>query len=366
MINKQDKIYIAGHRGLVGSAILKNLQAKGYSNFVLKTHSELDLTNQIEVASFFEKEKPEYVILAAAKVGGIVANNKYRADFIYENLMIQNNVIHQSYLNGVKKLVFLGSTCIYPKEAQQPMPENSLLTSPLEYTNEPYAIAKIAGIKMCESYNIQYGTNFIAVMPTNLYGPNDNFNLETSHVLPAMIRKIHLGKMLEVGDWKSIKLDLDRRPIETVNGSSQEEDILAILNKYGITKSNGKVGVEIWGSGKPLREFLWSEEMADATVFVMEHINFSDLTNVIKGEEIRNTHINVGTGKEISIKSVAELIKQTIGYSGNLWFNTQKPDGTMRKLTDVSKLNNLGWKHQVEIEEGIKRLYSWYNEDIDN
>lgn len=364
MIEKQAKIYIAGHRGLVGSAILKNLQSKGYSNFVLRTHKELDLTSQIEVEAFFKKEKPEYVILAAAKVGGIVANNTYRADFIYENLMIQNNVIHQSYLNGVKKLVFLGSTCIYPKEAPQPMPEDCLLTSPLEYTNEPYAIAKIAGIKMCESYNIQYGTNFIAVMPTNLYGPNDNFNLETSHVLPAMIRKIHLGKALANSDWEAIKADLDARPIEGITGCFAQNEILQVLAKYGITAAEGTARVELWGSGKPMREFLWSEEMADATVFVMEKVNFSDLISVIESKEIRNTHINVGTGEEVSIKELAGLVKEEIGFSGELWFNTQKPDGTMRKLTDVSKLKELGWQHQVNIKDGIKRLYRWYNEDI--
>lgn len=364
VIDKQAKIYVAGHRGLVGSAILKNLQAKGYSNFVLRTHDELDLSNQAQVAEFFKNEKPDYVILAAAKVGGIIANNKYRADFIYENLMIQNNVIHNSYLNDVKKLVFLGSTCIYPKMAPQPMPEDSLLTSPLEYTNEPYAVAKIAGIKMCESYNLQYNTNYIAVMPTNLYGPNDNFNLETSHVLPAMIRKIHLGKCLHDGDWDSIRHDLNARPIEKIDGSSNEKDILNVLSKYGVTLTNSGVEVELWGTGQPMREFLWSEEMADATVFIMEKVNFSDLTGVVGAKEIRNTHINVGTGKEISIKDVAELIKKRVNFKGTLWFNSNKPDGTMRKLTDVSKLNDLGWKHKVEIEEGIDRMYVWYNQNI--
>lgn len=364
MIDKQAKIYIAGHRGLVGSAILNNLQSKGYTNFILRTHAELNLANQLEVSEFFKEEKPDYVILAAAKVGGIVANNKYRADFIYENLMIQNNVIHHSYLNNVKKLVFLGSTCIYPKLAPQPMPEDCLLTSPLEYTNEPYAVAKIAGIKMCESYNLQYGTNYIAVMPTNLYGPNDNFNLETSHVLPAMIRKIHLGKCLEDNDWSTIRLDLTARPIEGVDGKASEIDILTVLSKYGVTKKESTIQVELWGSGEPMREFLWSEEMADATVFIMEKINFSDLTNVIDGKEIRNTHINVGTGEDISIKNVAALIKDRVNFGGELWFNTNKPDGTMRKLTDVSKLHSLGWKHQVEIEEGIDRMYVWYNKNI--
>ncbi len=365
MIDKNAKIYIAGHRGLVGSAILKSLQAKGYTNFVLKTHQELDLTNQADVANFFEKEKPEYVILAAAKVGGIIANNTYRAQFIYENMMIQNNVIHQSYINGVKKLVFLGSTCIYPKEAPQPMSEDALLTSPLEYTNEPYAIAKIAGIKMCESYNLQYGTNYIAIMPTNLYGPNDNFNLETSHVLPAMLRKIHLGKCLEQDDWNTILKDLSLRPIEGISDKSAKEEILAILAKYGIKRdANNIIEIELWGTGKPMREFLWSEDMADATVFIMETVNFLDLTNVIKGNEIRNTHVNVGTGVEVSIADVANLIKKLVGFSGNLCFNTDKPDGTMRKLTDVSKLNSLGWKHTVNVTEGLTTMYMWYNEYI--
>ncbi|SHG20116.1 GDP-L-fucose synthase [Dysgonomonas macrotermitis] len=362
MIDKSSKIYIAGHRGLVGSAILKNLKNKGYSNFALRTHGELDLTNQTAVADFFNQEKPEYVILAAAKVGGIVANNTYRADFIYENMMIQNNIIHQSYLNNVKKLVFLGSTCIYPKEAHQPMREDELLTSPLEYTNEPYAIAKIAGIKMCESYNIQYGTNFLSIMPTNLYGPNDNFDLEKSHVLPAMIRKIHLGKSLQDGNWDTIRQDLNLRPIEKVAGNAPKEEILAVLNKYGISfkSENNSVQVELWGTGTPLREFLWSEDMADATVHIMETVNFSDLKNVINSKEVRNTHINIGTGKEISIKELAFLIKDKVGYSGELWFNTEKPDGTLRKLTDVSKLNSLGWKHQIEIEDGISLMYDWY------
>lgn len=365
MIDKSAKIYVAGHRGLVGSAILKCLRKKGYSNLLVRTHDELDLTNQVAVAEFFSKEKPEYVFLAAAKVGGIVANNTYRGQFIYENLMIQNNVIHQSYINDVKKLVFLGSSCIYPKEAHQPMAESELLTGPLEYTNEPYAIAKIAGLKMCESYNIQYGTNFIAVMPTNLYGPNDNFNLETSHVLPAMIRKIHLGKCIKNGDWGSIKKDLNKRPIEGVSGDSPEKEILDILKKYGISKIDNDVQVEIWGSGKPMREFLWSEEMGEATVFIMESINFFDLINVIEGKEIRDTHINIGTGVEISIKNVAEQIKDIIGFSGKLWFNTEKPDGTMRKLQDVSKLNSLGWKHKIDINEGLGLMYSWYKNDIE-
>ena len=360
-MEKTARIFVAGHTGLVGSAILKNLQQKGYSNFVLRTIEELDLSNQKDVAAFFESENPEYVILAAAKVGGIVANNTYRADFIYENLMIQNNVIHQSYRHGVKKLVFLGSTCIYPREANQPMKETELLTAPLEYTNEPYAIAKIAGIKMCESYNLQYGTDFIAVMPTNLYGPNDNFNLETSHVLPAMIRKLHLGKCLENNDMQAIMLDLDKRPIEGINGKSTESVILGVLEKYGVKRlSDGKVQVEIWGTGNPRREFLWSEEMADATVFIMERVSFSDIVAGTTGKEIRNTHVNIGTGKDISIKEIAHLVKEKTGFTGDLWFNAEKPDGTMKKLTDVNKLHSLGWRHKIEIDEGVERIYKWY------
>tara|TARA_R110002050_G_scaffold69630_2_gene150681 strand:+ start:12002 stop:13093 length:1092 start_codon:yes stop_codon:yes gene_type:complete len=354
------KIYIAGHRGLVGSAILKNLKIKGYHNFVLRTHAELDLTNAFQVAEFMQSEKPDYVFLAAAKVGGIVANNTYRADFIYENLMIQNNIVHHSYINKVKKLLFLGSTCIYPKECPQPMKEDFLLTDTLEYTNEPYAIAKIAGIKLCESYNLQYGTNYISVMPTNLYGPNDNFDLEKSHVLPALIRKMHLGKALEQKDWTTIRTDLDKLPIHGVNGSSSDAEILAILLKYGIsTTSDEKIVVEIWGSGNPMREFLWSEDMADACVFIMENRNFKD-TYEPNQKEIRNTHINIGTGKDISIKDLAFLIKEKIGFQGMLQFNSDKPDGTMKKLTDVSKLHQLGWTHTVDLNSGITDIYDWY------
>ncbi len=316
-MQKNSKIYIAGHKGLVGSAILKNMIQKGYTNFVYRTHKELDLLNQSSVELFFEKEKPEYVILAAALVGGIVANNTYRADFIYENLQVQNNIIHQSYKNGVKKLLFLGSTCIYPKESPQPMKEEYLLSSELEYTNEPYAIAKIAGIKMCESYNIQYGTNFISVMPTNLYGPNDNFDLETSHVLPALLRKMHEAKL------------------------------------------NNEKKVEIWGSGKPRREFLYSEDMADACVFLLEQRDFKD-TYARDTKEIKNTHINIGTGLDISIKDLALIIKKIVGYNGELYFNDTKPDGTMLKRTDSSKLHSLGWKHKVELEDGIEMMYEWY------
>jgi len=359
-MDKNAKIYIAGHRGLVGSAVMKNLQHKGYHNIITRTHKELDLTDTVAVSRFFTEEQPEYVFLAAAKVGGIIANNVYRGEFIYDNLMIQNNVVHQSYLVKVKKLLFLGSTCIYPKACPQPMKEDYLLTDILEYTNEPYAIAKIAGIKLCESYNLQYGTNFISVMPTNLYGPNDNFDLEKSHVLPALIRKVHLGNALETENWDTIKNDLNKLPIEGVNGASSKEAILHILEKYGITiNAKKEVSVEIWGSGKPMREFLWSEDMADACVFIMEHRDFEDTFK--KGEkDIRNTHINIGTGKDISIANVAQLIKVEVGFKGNFVFNTDKPDGTLKKLTDVAKINSLGWKHGIELDKGIHMLYQWY------
>tara|TARA_R110002020_G_scaffold434476_2_gene644611 strand:- start:19908 stop:21023 length:1116 start_codon:yes stop_codon:yes gene_type:complete len=370
-MQKDSKIYIAGHRGLVGSAIVNNLKSKGYSNLVYRTSSELDLRDPQAVAGFFEAEKPEYVILAAAKVGGIVANNTYRADFIYENLMIQNNVIHQAYMAGVQKLLFLGSTCIYPKACPQPMKEEYLLTDVLEYTNEPYAIAKIAGIKMCESYNLQYGTNFISVMPTNLYGPNDNFDLEKSHVLPALIRKMHLGKALEQNNWDSLRADLNKLPIEGVDGNEAEDAILSVLGNYGIRSSaplggnqeGDSVHVEIWGTGKPMREFLWSEDMADACVFIMENRDFNDVTpSTVDGErpEVRNTHINIGTGEDISIYDLAHLVKKTVGFNGEIYFNEEKPDGTMKKLTDVSKLKALGWEYTVALEKGVEKIYNWY------
>ena len=362
-MKQTSKIYIAGHTGLVGSALWKNLLSKGYTNLLGRTLEELNLMDTNAVNAFFELEKPEYVILAAAKVGGIVANNTYRGQFIYENLMIQNNVIHAAYLSKVKKLLFLGSTCIYPRDAPQPMTEDCLLTGPLEYTNEPYAIAKIAGIKLCESYNLQYGTNFISVMPTNLYGPNDNFDLEKSHVLPAMLRKMHLGKCLEENNWDAIREDLNKRPIEGINHMNENHEITTILSKYGIhfnpSKSETSVSVEIWGTGAPMREFLWSEEMADACVFLVENVDFKDVTTNKSGE-VRNTHINIGTGIEISIRALANLIKEKVGFSGNLEFNTSKPDGTMRKLTDPSKLHALGWHHQIEIDAGIEKLYRWY------
>lgn len=355
MLTKNAKIYVAGHRGLVGSAIWKNLQDKGYTNLVGKTHQELDLLDGVAVRQFFDEEQPEYVFLAAAFVGGIMANSIYRADFIYKNLQIQQNVIGESFRHHVKKLLFLGSTCIYPRDAEQPMKEDTLLTSPLEYTNEPYAIAKIAGLKMCESFNLQYGTNYIAVMPTNLYGPNDNFDLERSHVLPAMIRKIHLAHCLKTGNWEAVCKDLNQRPVEGIHGHSSKEDILAILGKYGINNEE----VKLWGTGTPLREFLWSEEMADASVFVMEQVDFKD-TYQAGEKDIRNCHINIGTGKEITIRQLAERIVATVGYQGRLTFDSSKPDGTLRKLTDPSKLRALGWQHKIEIEEGVQRMYQWY------
>ena len=367
-MHSKDKIYVAGHTGLVGSALVKALKGKGYTNIIGRSIEELDLRSTDDVMAYFEENKPDYVFLAAARVGGIVANNTYRAEFIYDNLMIQNNVIHAAYKHGVKKLLFLGSTCIYPRECPQPIKEDYLLTDTLEYTNEPYAIAKIAGIKMCESYNLQYGTNFLSVMSTNLYGPNDNFNLETSHVLPALIRKIHLGKCLENDDWKTIRADLDKRPLEGIDGSAGKEDIQQILGNYGLRKfsdENDEVRVEVWGTGKPLREFLWSEEMADACVFVMENIDFqdtisSDSVSSDNTTEIRNNQINIGTGIEISIKGLASLIKEHIGFKGKLTFNSEKPDGSMRKLTDSAKLDKLGWQHKIEIAEGISMLYKWY------
>ena len=357
-MEKNAKIYVAGHRGLVGSAIWNNLRSKGYQHLIGRSHAELDLLDGVAVKHFFDAECPEYVILAAAHVGGIMANSIYRADFIYQNLQIQQNVIGESFRHGVKKLVFLGSTCIYPCEVEQPMKEEVLLTSPLEYTNEPYAIAKIAGLKMCESFNLQYGTNYIAVMPTNLYGPNDNFHLENSHVLPAMIRKIHLAKCLNEGDWKALHTDMDRSPVELVDGSASEELILSILGKYGIYPDR----VELWGTGNPMREFLWSEEMADATVFVMEHVDFKD-THGKEAAEIRNCHINIGTGKDISIRDLAGLVREAIGFEGLICFDSSKPDGTFKKLTDVSKLHGLGWHHKIEIEEGVRKLYDWYLND---
>ena len=352
-MNKDSKIYIAGHRGLVGSAIVRKLQHDGYTNLIYRTHAELNLTNQQAVDDFFAQEQPEYVFLAAAKVGGILANNTYRADFIYENLQIQNNIIHASYENKVKKLLFLGSSCIYPKNSPQPMPEDCLLTGELEYTNEPYAIAKIAGIKLCESYNLQYGTNYISVMPTNLYGPNDNFDLDKSHVLPAMIRKMYLAKLLDEGNYAAIAQDLQLE-------LKDPEQIAQQLVKYGIAKDNQQTTLKLWGSGTPYREFLHVDDMASACVFIMNSVNFADLTQDQK--EIRNTHINIGTGEDISIKDLATIIQNQIGFQGSIEFDITKPDGTMKKLQDVSKLNELGWKHKVELSDGVQQVINWYLE----
>ncbi len=361
------KIYVAGHRGLVGSAIVANLKKKGYINFVLRTHAELNLRDQQAVDSFFASEKPEYVFLAAAKVGGIYANSKFRAQFLIENLEIQNAIIQASHVHGVTKLIFLGSSCIYPKNAPQPMGEEDLLTSPLEYSNEPYAIAKIAGLKLCEAYNQQYGTNFISVMPTNLYGYNDNFHLRNSHVLPALIRKMYLSRCLDEQNLDAIRHDLAKYPQDEISHTSGDDEILKFLADQGIESKheNGqsKTTLTIWGTGKPLREFLWSEDMADACVFLMEHVDFNDIVRQREANgksEIINTHINIGTGLEISIHDLAMLIKNIVGYSGNIVFDPAYPDGTPRKLLDVSRLQALGWKHTVELEDGIRRVFAQY------
>ena len=411
MLSKESKIYVAGHNGLVGSAIWNNLKSRGYNNLIGRSHKELDLTDQNAVKAFFDEEQPDAVVLAAAFVGGIMANMLYRADFIMMNMKIQCNVISEAYAHGVKKLLFLGSTCIYPKNAPQPMKEDCLLTSPLEYTNEEYAIAKIAGLKMCESYNLQYGTNYIAVMPTNLYGPNDNFHLENSHVMPAMMRKVYLAKLIHDGAWDKIAIDLNKRPVEGVTGEgltntnltndtnkkdssdssnscSKKEEVLRVLAKYGIFDNK----VVLWGTGKPLREFLWSEDMADASVHVLLNVDFKDVIGIEKYSsvhygastdgavdrnhstgrggyipslgEIRNCHINVGTGKELTIRELSELVVKAVGFEGEVEFDASKPDGTMRKLIDVSKLHSLGWTHKVEIEDGVQKLFEWYKESL--
>ena len=399
-LDKNSKIYVAGHNGLVGSAIWNNLLKRGYTNLVGRSHKELDLTDQVAVKKFFDEERPDAVVLAAAFVGGIMANMLYRADFIMMNMKIQCNVISEAYAHGVKKLLFLGSTCIYPKNAPQPMKEDCLLTSPLEYTNEEYAIAKIAGLKMCESYNLQYGTNYIAVMPTNLYGPNDNFHLENSHVMPAMMRKIYLAKLLHEGDWQKIRRDLTIRPVGAnikengeqvryvIDGNSDEALIRKILAWYGIEDNK----VTLWGTGTPLREFLWSEDMADASVHVLLNVDFSDIIGIEKYSsvhygvaadgvvdrnhstgrggyipslgEIRNCHINVGTGKELTIRELSQLVVKAVGFEGEVAFDASKPDGTMRKLIDVSKLHSLGWTHKVEIEDGVQKLFDWYKQSL--
>ena len=400
MLDKNTKIYVAGHRGLVGSAIWNNLKARGYNNLVGRSHRELDLTDQNAVKDFFDKEQPEAVVLAAAFVGGIMANSLYRADFLMQNMKMQCNVFSEAYAHGVKKLLFLGSTCIYPKNAPQPMKEEALLTSELEYTNEEYAIAKIAGLKMCESYNLQYGTNYIAVMPTNLYGPNDNFHLENSHVMPAMMRKIYLAKLLHDNDWQAIRTDMNKRPINptdslraiigegNVDGNNDKERILKALAYYGI--ENNKV--TLWGTGSPYREFLWSEDMADASVYLLLNVDFKDVIGIEKYSsvfygaktdgavdrnnsegrggaipslgEIRNCHINVGTGKELTIRSLADLVVKAVGFEGEVVWDATKPDGTPRKLIDVSKLHSLRWTHKVEIEDGVRKLFDWYKDSL--
>ncbi len=369
-MEKDAKIYVAGHTGLVGSAIVRHLKSKGYSNFVFTPHSHWDLRNQQQVNDFFDKQRPDYVFLAAAHVGGIWANNVYRAEFVYDNLMIESNIIHYSYVYGVKKLLFLGSSCIYPKLAPQPLKEEYLLTDALEYTNEPYAISKIAGIKLAESYNMQYGTNFLSVMPTNLYGENDNFDLEKSHVLPALIRKFHLGKLLKNNDWQGLRQDLDHLPIEGISGSSSDKEIIDILQKYGIYSHGHDVYVTLWGTGSPMREFLHSDDLADAVVYLMETVDFEDIlreeynvtspTYPLVGPEVRNTHINIGVGEDISIRDLANLVKSIIGFDGQIIWNKSKPDGTPRKLLDVSKLFSYGWRPKIPLDKGIESVYHAY------
>ncbi len=355
MIQKTDKIYVAGHRGLVGSAIMANLKARGFTNVVGRTHAELDLLDGEAVRRFFDEERPVAVVLAAAHVGGIMANSTHRADFIYENLQIQQNVIGEAFRHGVQHLLFLGSTCIYPREAPQPITEDALLTSPLEYTNEPYAIAKIAGMKMCESFNLQYGTDYVAVMPTNLYGPNDNFHLENSHVLPAMIRKVYLARLLGEGNMAAVRADLAKRPVSGIENDASDSAVAGRLAELGIFPGH----VRLWGTGRPLREFLWSEDMADACVHILLNVSFKDIAAKCKGD-IRNCHINIGTGKELTIAELARLVADAVGFTGDIEWDASKPDGTMRKLCSVERLNALGWHHTVELSDGIRRLFDWY------
>ena len=375
MLDKSSKIYVAGHKGLVGSAIWNNLKQRGYNNLIGRSHKELDLTDQYAVKKFFDEEQPDAVVLAAAFVGGIMANMLYRADFIMMNMKIQCNVISEAYAHNVKKLLFLGSTCIYPKNAPQPMKEDCLLTSPLEYTNEEYAIAKIAGLKMCESYNLQYGTNYIAVMPTNLYGPNDNFHLENSHVMPAMMRKVYLAKLIHDGAWDKIRRDLTIRPVGA-NIKENGEQVRYVID------------------GNSDEALIRKEDMADASVHVLLNVDFKDIIGIEKYSsvhygvaadgvvdrnhstgrggyipslgEIRNCHINVGTGKELTIRELSELVVKAVGFEGEVAFDASKPDGTMRKLIDVSKLHSLGWTHKVEIEDGVAKLFQWYKESLES
>lgn len=343
-MEKKAKIYVAGHNGMVGSALMRRLQKDGHENFVLRSSGQLDLRNQQAVTDFFAQEKPEYVFMAAAKVGGIVANSSYRAEFIYNNLIMEANVIHQSYRHGVKKLMFLGSSCIYPKLAPQPLKEEYLLTGELEPTNEPYAIAKIAGIKLCDAYRAQHGCNFISVMPTNLYGPHDSYNLEKSHVLPALIRKMLLGKYLEENDWSSLRSNLDANPIERVSGRRSDHDIRSILAKYGIQRTgDDSVQVTLWGTGAPLREFLHVDDLAHACVFLMKTYSEPGL-------------VNIGCGKDLSIKELAAMVKELVGYRGDVVWDASKPDGTPRKLLSVEKLKHLGWTAKIGLREGIEEV----------
>lgn len=358
-MNKNSSIYIAGHNGLVGSALYRRLDADGYSNLLVRNHSDLDLTRQKDVEAFFQLEKPDYVFLAAAKVGGIMANYTYPAEFIYTNLAIQNNVIHAAWQTGVKRLLFLGSSCIYPKECPQPMKEDYLLTGPLETTNEPYAVAKIAGIKMCQSYNRQYGTQYLCVMPTNLYGPNDNFDLETSHVLPALIRKFHLGKLAHQGDWEGIKKD------EQKYGAIPEDIKRSMGYKTSSekqpTRARSKISVLLWGSGNPHREFLHVDDLADACVFLCK-LDENNYRKFFK--ENLTPLMNIGCGKDHTIKEIAEMIAEVVGYKGEVRWDTEKPDGTPQKLLDISKIKRLGWEPGIDLKDGIESVYKWYLKGI--
>ncbi|HIJ60950.1 MAG TPA: GDP-L-fucose synthase [Nitrospirae bacterium] len=360
------KIFVAGGTGMVGSAIVRELIKKGYSNIYSSFHQKkptenidlvkyfkLDLTDQLQTAQFFAREKPEYVFMASARVGGIEANNTERAQFIYENIQMTCNIIHYSYLTGVKKLLFLGSSCIYPKECPQPIKEEYLLTSPLEYTNEPYAVAKISGLKMCESYNLQYGTNFISVMPTNLYGINDNFNLRTSHVLPALLRKFHLANLLYHNNRNAIINDLHTYPL----GYDMTGSIEEILSNIGVRSDS----VEIWGTGMARRDILFVDEMAQACIFLMERVDFFHLSAHMK--EVKNTHLNIGSGEDISIAELANMIKEIVGFEGEIFFNKSKPDGMMLRKIDNTKIEKIGWKPKLSLYDGIKMVYEWYKEN---
>tara|TARA_Y100001970_G_C14184557_1_gene831790 strand:+ start:708 stop:1784 length:1077 start_codon:yes stop_codon:yes gene_type:complete len=356
MVEKKSKIFIAGHKGMVGSAIWRNLESNGFCNLIGANHSELDLRDQASVRAYFNQEKPEYVFLAAAKVGGILANDTYRADFIYDNLQIQNNIINQSFLSNIKKLLFLGSSCIYPRVCPQPIKEEYLMTGLLEPTNEPYAIAKIAGIKMCENYFKQYRANFISVMPTNIYGPNDNFDLDSSHVQPAIMRKMHLAKCLEEKNMKALRLDLKKFPIKNIDENSSKEEIISGLDKYGITlgSNSSKIKLKLWGSGNSKREFIYVDDMADACVYLFTHLE----ANELYGNNI--SHINIGTGKDISIKELSLIMKDIIGFSGEIEWDTSKPDGTPRKLLNIERLGKAGWKPAFSLKRGLAEVYSKY------